>query len=138
MKLRYCFVPIFFSAFILTAVYAESGTCTGIRCGSYLVDLGAHRHEVLGKCGEPDEVRVSVVEKIVPRRWRYNRGWRPEHHDTRGYAVAGGTLVPVKTYVERETMVFDRGRNRFINILTFEDGILVRIETGNYGGAHSY
>ncbi len=138
MKLRYCVFPFFFTAFMLTAVYAFSGTCTGIRCGSYLVDLGAPRHEVLMKCGNPDEVRVRVVEKIDPRQWRYFRDWRPEHHDARGYAVTGGMLVPAKAFVERETMTYDWGRNRFVTIFTFEDGRLVRIETGNYGGAHSH
>jgi hypothetical protein len=76
------------------------------RCGDRIVTVGESWTEVLEKCGQPTSVK---------RRWESSR--------PRGR--------PLRRPVDDWT--YDRGPNEFVRILTFADGILRSVETGDYG-----
>jgi hypothetical protein len=77
-----------------------------LRCGEWLVSTGASAQDVAKKCGAPSQ----ASRRIDRYRTRY-----------------GSRQVAV------EVWIYDRGPNEFIRTLTFEDGILKRIESGDYG-----
>jgi hypothetical protein len=77
-----------------------------MRCGNWIVSLGANEAEVESKCGPPSTAERRVAESR--RRGRTRRA----------------TL---------DTWTYDRGRNEFIRTLTFENLILKNIEVGGYG-----
>jgi hypothetical protein len=78
----------------------------GLRCGEWLVSVGATQTEALKKCGPPSQARRRV------ERYRTRYGTRQ-------------ALIEEWTY--------DRGPGEFIRTLTFEDQILKRVDTGEYG-----
>jgi hypothetical protein len=85
------------------------------RCDQLAFHLGDSTFEVLSKCGEP----ALREEKQVSR-----SGYGPTGS---GQVVGGsaGTLIEVWTY--------NFGSRTFVRYLEFENGTLVRIETGGYG-----
>lgn len=165
-------------------------TYNSIRCGTYLIDLGASRYEVLKKCGEPNDIQKSNFEVVKHQRyiissakstyrgWMYdmytttlslnvNRDekyrfgekhdhasiftWLPPEQEITTYTFEGFTVqrtiaVPsftggpdwlewrcVQEKVERERYLYNLGGTRFLRYLTFENGSLVKIDTGEYG-----
>ena len=75
----------------------------GMRCGDVLVFVGDHEADVTRKCGAPTQTETHT---IVHRR-------RPS--------------------VVVDTWTYDRGHNRFVYTLTFRDGVLAEIASGEYG-----
>jgi len=76
----------------------------------------------------------------------YNCGeptWVDRRQEWRWQTVPAGTIVDgwyvgrqprtMKILLEIEQWTYDLGRNKFIRIFTFENGILTSIETGGYG-----
>ncbi len=86
------------------------------RCGTHLVNKGDHFGEVLKKCGKP-----TFEEKWIENRIIYAR----PHPLLPSEATTGGVVIQLWTY--------NRGSNQFIRQLRFENGILKRIETLDYG-----
>jgi hypothetical protein len=82
------------------------------------IDEGDGKLDVLARCGEPalrdawEETRAVYVQD------------RRE-----GLAAAESTTEQL------ETWTYDLGRNRFVQFVTFENGRVVRIRSGNYGYA---
>jgi uncharacterized protein DUF2845 len=87
-------------------------------CADPAFHEGDTAYEVLSRCGEPAfrELRVDVRTQVV-----------------------GGEHAPVvavdSTTVAVEVWAYDFGPRAFVRHLTFEDGRLVRVETGSYGYA---
>lgn len=79
---------------------------------------------VLGNCGEPTwvETREEWRQRAVPAGTILD-----------GWYVARYPRV-IQASVEIEEWTYDLGRTKFTRILVFEDGILVSIRTGGYGG----
>lgn len=79
---------------------------------------GETSYEVLTRCGEPAfrDARVDV------------------HTRVQGDA-ASPVLLADSVEVTVEVWAYDFGPSTFVRLLTFEDGTLVRIETGGYGYA---
>lgn len=180
----------FVSLICLVSTPLSSVSYNSIRCGTYLVDLGASRYEVLKKCGEPSDIQKSSIEIIKHQRFiipgamipqagrmydmyttslllegmpdkKYRFGkkhdhlsiltWLPPELDNTSYAVEGFTIrrtIAMPSYsggldilewrcveekVERERYIYNLGGTQFIRYLTFENGRLVRIDTGEYG-----
>jgi hypothetical protein len=78
----------------------------GLRCGQWLVSVGAAQAEVLKKCGPPSQARRRVER----------------------YKTRYGTMQAVI-----EEWTYDRGPNDFVRTLTFENELLKRVESGDYG-----
>lgn len=75
------------------------------RCGTKIVEIGDRKHRVFNLCGEP-----SFVD---------------------GYDRAVGVYPFQIQHIEVWTYNF--GRNRFMQELVFENGVLQRINTLDYG-----
>jgi hypothetical protein len=95
----------------LPAVFAillilQSGLAYGLRCGNELVTEGDSRATVLAKCGEPVDRFVYVVEKKV-----------------------GDSIVNIVV----EEWTYNLGPYEFLYFLTFANGKLQEIQTGEYG-----
>lgn len=119
--MRRTMVSVFLVSGIIMGAVAHAGTYTSIRCGDRLVDLGASRYEVLTACGEPADRQASVVERQIRGRCSCEAD---EDHSCIVRTIA----------VAREILTYDRGPSRLVHYLTMEDGVLVGIETGGYGG----
>ena len=102
--------------FTLLCILAYNGNAWGdasdtMRCGNRLVSLGDNKAEVLIKCGSP--------------------AWKDAWTDEVINGVNTSTAVCVTT--DRERWVYNFGHNKFLRFLSFENGRLEKITTGDYG-----
>jgi Protein of unknown function (DUF2845) len=91
----------------LAAIVVSEALADTLRCGSKLVEEGESAQAVLAKCGEPASKEVRT-------------------EDVRARNASGGTRVVGTTKVE--IWRYDRGSGKFPAILTFEDGVLKKLE----------
>jgi hypothetical protein len=104
---------------------ASAGSTGGLRCGTRLVSLGDTQYEVQALCGPPDATQQQTEYRTVRRPIRVpcgdtRRAWcRAEAEDTVEVAI--------------EEWIYDFGPRRFLQHLFFEQGRLVRVETGDRG-----
>lgn len=92
---------------MLTLAAAAPAGAQTMRCGGSIIDTGITAAETLARCGEP-ESRDQRTEPVYARR------------------VNGGTHVVGTTTIEN--WIYDRGPGQFQAKLTFEDGLLTRID----------
>ncbi len=102
------------------------GACTAwaLRCHGRVVSVGDTRYEVLAKCGTPSFVEERYEDRLGiatghlymydPLEKRYGRPWVVEQ-------------------VRIEEWTYNFGPHSLIYYLRFENGILDRIRTGDYG-----
>ena len=95
---------------------AFAGDAFALRCGHKLVQIGAHKSEVLERCGEPD----SVEER------RAIRGSRLRH-------PYGSLEIDQFEEVLIEEWIYNFGPRKFQQLLEFEDGELKKIRNLSYG-----
>jgi len=126
MKNYYKWSMIFF--LIVLMVLGTSVTGFSFRCGTSLVSEGDTRAEVARKCGEPDYVDSWEEERIL-RDFHVERDYDPR---TRSYKFNREPFL-VKEKVKIDVWTYNLGSTRFTRYLTFENGILTAIETGNKG-----
>ena len=86
----------------------------GFRCGSKIVRNGETQDDVATKCGDPDDVRTWTETKTESI-------WENGHKIERS--------VPIE-YAEWK---YDFGRDRLLRYLTFVQGRLTNVRTGQYG-----
>lgn len=102
---------------LLPSAFAD----TDLRCSNRIVSLGSTLVEVTDRCGEPLHVEqwVAQVDGFVIQWFDSETG---RHQD-----------LPrrVETPVRMERWTYDFGANRFIRYLTFQNGRLIKIETGD-------
>jgi hypothetical protein len=99
----------------------------GLRCGNQLVDVGDYQFTVFRKCGSPLYTNHRIEYRVV--RWYnpgldwgwYNRWYNP--------GVDWERYIPV----EVEEWFYDFGATRFMQLLRFENGRLVYIQSLGYG-----
>jgi hypothetical protein len=103
----------------LPSAFAE----TDLRCSNRIVSLGATPVEVTDRCGEPLHVEQweEQVDGFVTQWFDYETG-RYQDLPRR-----------IETPVRMERWTYDFGANRFIRYLTFQNGRLIKIETGDKG-----
>lgn len=82
-----------------------------LRCANRLVSRGASQPEVVARCGPP----TSVKQRHLTRRIRVTEDVE-EYED-----------------LEWELWLYDFGPHNFIQQLTFENGFLIDVQSGNYG-----
>jgi hypothetical protein len=91
----------------------------GFRCGGRIIDVGNTRDYVLHQCGEPSNKEERTERLATNFRTRY-----PE--DLEGYNyILNENRIEVWTY--------NLGPTQFIRYLTFRNGKLIKIKTGDYG-----
>lgn len=113
---------LLFILFIVPPVFASDDS---FRCGSNIISLGIRKFEVRAKCGEPADRDVRI-EKRIKR--DFFRDLTPKNERDRLREP-----LFVEEPVEVEEWVYNFGTTRFLRYLRFENGILVKIETGDYG-----
>jgi len=92
--------------FFTSPLYAES-----VRCNNKIISTGDSRFIVLSRCGEPAG-RVEWEEEISEFLSPFER---------------------VSRFISVEEWVYNFGPTRFIRVLHFRDGVLIDIETRDYG-----
>jgi len=109
---------------------ASQGETLGndFRCGNKLVSIGDRKFEVITKCGEPTYRDVRYEKRV--KRDLYRDLFPPrEPRESEQYREP----LFVEEMVAVEEWVYNFGSLQFVRYLTFENGILVNIETGDYG-----
>jgi len=86
----------------------------GFRCGSRLVRNGETEDDVAVKCGDPDAVR-TWTEVRTEAIWE------------------GGRKIERSVPIEYAEWKYDFGRDRLQRYLTFVQGRLTAVRTGEYG-----
>jgi len=111
-------------------VLITAGPSLAFRCGTSLVSEGDMRAEVARKCGEPDYIDSWEEERIL-RDFRTDRYDDPRTGSRRFYREP--FLVKEKVKIDVWTWTYNLGSTQFTRYLTFENGVLVEITTGDKG-----
>ncbi len=90
-----------------------------LRCGQTLVADGALKTEVLAKCGEPAAKQFRTVTDSAG-------SWTPGPN-------GGGTGERRTITREYEEWTYNFGPRRFMQVVTFEDGRLIDVQSAGYG-----
>jgi hypothetical protein len=97
-----------------------------MRCGGRLVSDGDTLYEVRSTCGEP-------VDETHRTEFRTVKNWVSGPCVQTGDQVRCGHAVERTVEVGIDEWTYDFGPHEFIRFLTFEQGKLVSIRTGDYG-----
>ncbi len=102
---------------------AIPASASALRCSNQIIREGDREPRVEEHCGDPTDVERRVERRAVTV---HRRG-------------PNGSVVSVtrEVEVEYERWTYDFGPNRLIHYLTFEDGVLIDVETGGYGSSRS-
>ena len=92
---------------IAACVASVSAHAETLRCGNSLIATGAAAGYVIEKCGAPDS-KTEVTEPVMAR--------RPD-----GFSYQVGTTT-------QEIWRYKRGHGQFPAVLTFEGGVLKKLE----------
>jgi len=98
------------------ALAAEAGAADSMRCPGGLVGLGDLTVDLLGKCGAPAL-----------------RDRHTQTQDAVAVNAAQGVILAERITAEVEQWTYDFGKNAFLQLVTVENGRVVRIEQGGYG-----
>lgn len=116
-------MSISFALLILLLLATSGVSDSDFRCGSNIISPGDRRFDVLRKCGNPDNVEVREEVRIK--------------RDLGARLILPGEEPPgflfAKVLVTVEEWEYNLGPGRFIRYLTFENGRLIKITTGDYG-----
>lgn len=91
-------------------------------CDAEAIAEGQSKYRLLASCGEP--LTKRVVGYITASRPRYQR-----RHGA--ITTTYGDEYPVEVF--REEWVYNFGANRFLKVVTLEDGVVAQIENGARG-----
>lgn len=94
---------------LLLALLAAPRRASAFDCNGSLVEVGDNQFRVRSACGAPTTAtsRNEVRSRMAPSPYR------------------GGAMVMLRQSVRVEVWVYDFGPQRFVEELTFEDGVLV-------------
>jgi hypothetical protein len=121
-------LSLFFMSVILATIPLISEAFDTFRCGTKIISKGDRKYDVLMKCGEPTYASTRYEKRI--RRDLFKDLFPPaEQRESEKYREP----LFVEEFVEVEEWVYNLGSTHFIRYLTFENGILVELETGDYG-----
>ncbi len=93
------------------------------RCREKIISVGDRKSDVLRNCGQPANVEVRQEERI---KRDLGSAFAPPEETRR-------PPLFLREFVTIEEWEYNLGPTQFIRYLTFENGILVRIATGDYG-----
>lgn len=109
---------------------AESAYADSMRCKERLVSTGLRMYDVSALCGPPDAVDQRIERRGIRRRVRVPCG--PGGQALCETEINDAIEVPI------EVWTYDFGRQRFLQYVTFEQGTVVRIDSGTYGHKQSF
>lgn len=101
---------------------------SGFRCGTKLVSEGDFKPRVLNECGEPTHIEIWHEERVYDyfAPYSYNDYFDRERRRYR-------TPILVKELITIERWTYNLGNHKLVRYLTFENGRLVLIATGEHG-----
>jgi hypothetical protein len=105
---------------------SPSARADSLSCNQRIVSSGDTRYEVRAVCGEPDDAAQRIE-------YRTARGRVAGPCKRDGAKVRCSRSEEVVVEVVIDEWIYDFGRNRFIEHLTFEQGRLVAVRSGSYG-----
>ena len=105
---------------------APSARADSLACNGRIVSTGDSRYEVKSICGEPDDASQRVEYRTV-------RGRVAGPCTRNGGKITCSDTREIVVEVVIDEWIYDFGRNRFVEYLTFEQGKLVSVRTGSYG-----
>jgi hypothetical protein len=121
IKIKYLLVALA-AVFSLMSIAAPA---FAQRCGNKLVNVGDSSSKVLEYCGSPTW-QDSWEEERLERPYAYP-------FSNSGNFVTGRSSIATVVHVTIEEWTYNFGPAHFMRILTFENGRVVNIKTGNYG-----
>ena len=89
------------------------------RCGGRIIDVGQSRDFVFHKCGQPTNIEERTERLATNFIQRY-----PENHEMYNYTINENQI---------EVWTYNLGPTQFVRYLTFKNGKLVDMKTGDYG-----
>jgi Protein of unknown function (DUF2845) len=92
------------------------GSALALDCHGRLVVIGASPWEINERCGEP-----TAVEDVM------------KHIPQRAYDPTSQTYVYILVPVQQSIWTYNFGSTRLVYYLTFQEGKLIDIQTGDYG-----
>ncbi len=110
---------------LLNMIQTNMAHAWSLRCDGELIDKGDTTYEVSSRCGQPDHKEIRYEERYHEKPDTYVIRKRNDDYSTSPFLV--------KKIVKIETWTYNFGTTRFMYYLTFEDGKLVDIQTGDYG-----
>ena len=120
MELQKVILIILF--FSVSLFYNSAIADRHMRCQGSLVSIGDTAAQVLDKCGKPDKLD----------RWKeFHNGSMVQIYDYKTQRYIAPQEVPNPILMERWT--YNLGDNQFTRYLYFQDGELIKIETGEKG-----
>jgi hypothetical protein len=104
------------SALSIMVLVVTIGSALALDCHGRLVVIGASPWEVKERCGEP-----TAIEDVM------------KHLPQRAYDPISQTSVYILVPVQQSMWTYNFGSTRFLYYLTFQEGKLIDITTGDYG-----
>lgn len=121
------------SSLLLLAMLMFSHSVWALRCGSYLVEQGMYKRDVLTRCGNPENIDTHIEKRVVNN----NAGVSQYYGNNSSLYPNAAINLGQQQYYEIDIVVeewfYDFGRNRFQQLLRFENGKLVDINELGYG-----
>jgi hypothetical protein len=115
-------VPFFMTLAALLIIISTAIADNSLRCSNRIVSVGATPAEVTDKCGEP----------VYVEQWEEgSESYISQFFDYETERYTAPRLIKAPLRMERWT--YDFGTNKFIRYLTFQNGQLIKIETGDKG-----
>jgi hypothetical protein len=111
-------IGIFGAVVVAGAIALSTGTAHALSCDGRLVEVGDSEAYVRSVCGEPTLVHTRTEMRTAFVGAPYY-----------GYAVGYAQTVPVQV----DVLVYDFGPTRFVDELTFENGVLRADRIAGYG-----
>ena len=122
MTHRRYWVPAALLSALASLTAAGDAHAYSMSCRNRIVSTGDSTYKVKGICGDPDDARQRVETRTVRR--------RVSVPCAQGYC---SVVVEDAVQVVIDEWTYDFGTQRFVRYLTFEQGILSKIDTGSYG-----
>lgn len=96
----------------------------GMRCGTKLVSDGDTLYDVHTRCGDPKFKTRRMEQRTI-------RDWVSTPCVNSGSQC--GRMVERTVEVQVDEWTYDFGSTQFVRYVTFENGRLLRVDTGSYG-----
>ena len=120
-------IPLYAMLLTLMAAPVSGLRAEGMRCNGQLVSEGdTALYEVRSACGDP-------VNEAHRTEFRTIKSWVNGPCVQAGDRLHCGRAVERTIEVDIDEWIYDFGPHEFIRYLTFENGKLVSIKTGDYG-----
>ena len=114
-------------AIALVMCFSMSAAAESLRCGEALIGEGTTQAEVAARCGQPSQIQRQTL---------YGEGAAAlpgAPLPGNGPPVLPGVVTRSGSGMAVETWIYNFGPNRLMQSIRFENGVVVKIESLEYG-----